>query len=88
MQYKVDSVVDTKVYPKSRIKYPYDKIVDFVKNFPSCFRGCFVCGKEDHHRRSDCLKVTWSRDDYEKNQKFLLNLWTHKPWKNKDSPVW
>ena len=35
--------------------------------------------------RSDCLNVTWYRDDYEKNQKFLLNLWTHKRWKNKYS---
>ena len=70
-QYKGDFGVDTKLDPKSRVKYPYDKIINFVRNFLSFSRGCFVCGKEDHYCMSDCLKVTKSRDDYEKNQKLF-----------------
>ena len=67
-QYKGDHGVDTKVDPKSGIEYPYDKIVKFVSNFPSCFRGFFVCGREDHYCRSDSPQITWSRDDYEKTR--------------------
>ena len=44
-QYKEGSGVDTKLDPRSIIKFPYDNIINFVINFPSCFRGCFVCGK-------------------------------------------
>ena len=44
-QYKRDSSVDTKLDPKSGIKYPYDNIINFVRNFSSGFRGFFVCGK-------------------------------------------
>ena len=88
IQYKVDSSVYTKVYPKSRIKFPYDNIINFFGNFPSSFRGCFFCEKEDPYLRSDCLKGTWSSDDLEKKLKFPLNLWNHKSWKNKDSTVW
>ena len=44
-KYKVDSGVDTKVDTKSGIKYSYDNIINFVRNFPSGFRGCSVCGK-------------------------------------------
>ena len=52
-QYKGDPGVDTRVDPNSGIKYTYDKVVDFVRNFPSGFRGCFVCVKEDFYRRYD-----------------------------------
>ena len=69
-QYKGDYGVDTKVYPKSGIKYPYDKVINFFSNFSSGFRVCFVCGKEDHYRRSNSPQGTRSRDYYEKNQRF------------------
>ena len=81
-------VVIEKVYPNSRIKYLYDYIIIFVSNFPYGFRGCFVCVKDDHYHISNCPQGTCSREDYEKKQKFILNLWTHKPWTKKDSLVW
>ena len=87
-QYKGYSSVDAKLHPNSGMKYPYENIINFISNLPSGFRGCFVCVKEYHYRRYDCPQGTWSRDDYEKNQKFILNLWTHKPWKKNDSIVW
>ena len=37
-QYKVDSGVDTKVYPKKGIKHPYEKVINFVSNFSFGFR--------------------------------------------------
>ena len=73
-QYKEDSIVDTKGDPKSGIKYPYEKIINFVSNFPYGFRACFVPGKGYHYRRFDLTKEKWSRYDYEKNKKNSLNL--------------
>ena len=52
-QYKGDYSVDKKLDLRSGIKYPYDNIINFVSNFPSGFRGSFVCEKEDQYRRSD-----------------------------------
>ena len=34
-----------RVNPKSGIKYPYDKVINFVSNLTSGSRDCFVCGK-------------------------------------------
>ena len=54
-QYKEYSGVDTKIDTKNEMKYPYDKVINFVSNFQSGFRGYFYCVKEDHYCRSDCL---------------------------------
>ena len=42
-QYKGYSGVDTKLYPKKWINYPYEKIINFASNLPYSFRCCFVC---------------------------------------------
>ena len=39
MQYKGDSCVDTKVDPKGGIKYPYNKVIKFVRNLQYGFIG-------------------------------------------------
>ena len=37
-QYKEESSVDTKIYSIRGIKYPYDKVINFVSNFPFGFK--------------------------------------------------
>ena len=44
-QYKGDYGVDTKVYPKSGIKYTYDKVINIVSNLPYGFISYFICIK-------------------------------------------
>ncbi len=58
------------------ITYPFHKPRQFLSDYPIGFRGCYVCGSQDHWKKDDCALVRSGNFD---RQRFFKNLWAHRP---------
>ena len=70
----VEAIMETRTV--NGVEHPYDPEWDFTSEFPVGFRGCFICGKDDHFSKADCPIGIGDRSI---RQKFFNELWCHRP---------
>jgi len=69
--------IPTKTDSKTGIEYPFDESNNYVSRFPVGFRGCYMCGSQDHFKRTDCPEG--NTQDRAKRKLFFADMHAHKP---------
>ena len=68
--------METRLCAKTGQHHPYDKVNDYLSQFPLELRGHFNCGSTTHFSTRDC-SLGQSGNFNKRN--FFAGLWTHKP---------
>jgi hypothetical protein len=69
--------IPTKTDSKTGIEYPFDESNNYVSRFPVGFQGCYMCGSQDHFKRTDC--PDGNTQDRAKRKLFFADMHAHKP---------
>ncbi len=73
----VNSHPDVEIRSFKGVAYPFHKPSSFLSDFPTTFRGCYICGSSEHWRKDHCPTVM-SGKPYDR-RRFFKNLWAHRP---------